>query len=121
MNASARLGNVTPLIPAGDDLDKAVLFYERLLGFKKTYQDEGMAIVKRDDASLFLIKSDDRHWAENTSLRIRTDNLDALYDSYQAEKMGDEHLKPLKEPPWGTKEFTILDLAGVCITFYENL
>lgn len=119
MPDSITFGSVTPLIPAGGDLSVAIAFYENQLGFTTTYQDEGMAIVNRDQSSLMLIKNDDRHWAENTSLRIAIVGVEALYADYQAR--GFEGLRSLGVKPWGTKEFAVIDPTGVCLAFYERI
>ncbi|PSB55683.1 bleomycin resistance family protein, partial [Chroococcidiopsis cubana CCALA 043] len=60
MSKSPRLGNISPIIPAGNDMEKAIAFYEDQLGFI-TIHKEGdpvtMAIVKRDSAEIFLQKN----------------------------------------------------------------
>lgn len=117
------LGNLAPLIPAGGDVNEAISFYEQQLGFKTIYQEDDpptMAIVKRDAVEIFLCKNDDKYLAEETSFRIEVKHVEQLYEEYLAKggqmihKNGKLQLKP-----WGTKEFTVLDQAGVCITFYE--
>ena len=123
MSKSPRLGNISPIIPAGNDMEKAIAFYEDQLGFI-TIHKEGdpvtMAIVKRDSAEIFLQKNDDRHLAEWTTFRIHVEHVDRLYEELQAK--GGEMIHPngkLEIKPWGTREFAILDSAGICITFYE--
>jgi predicted enzyme related to lactoylglutathione lyase len=123
MDKEPTLGNISPLIPAGDDMEKAIAFYEQQLGFKKVHQEGNpvkMAIVKRDSAEIFLLKNDDQHLAEGTSFRIQVNGVELLYQEFQAK--GGQIIHPnghLETKPWGMKEFVILDLAGVCITFYE--
>jgi predicted enzyme related to lactoylglutathione lyase len=117
-----RLGCISPLIPAGSDLEAAIAFYEQQLGFT-TIHREGkplyMAIVQRDAAQIFLLKNDDRDLAEQTALRISVDDIEQLYAEYQSR--GGTMIHPngqLASKPWGVKEFTVIDLARVCITFY---
>jgi hypothetical protein len=77
-----------------------------------------MAIVTRDAVEIFLCRNADRSVAEQTSFRIHVQHVEQLYREYQAQ--GVIHPNgPLAMQPWGTQEFTILDPAGVCITFYE--
>ena len=56
------LGNLSPMIPAGADVETAIVFYEQKLGFT-TIHKEGepteMAIVTRDAVEIFLCKNDD--------------------------------------------------------------
>ncbi len=117
------LKNVSPIIPAGHDMERALAFYEQQLGFT-TVHKEGtpvtMAIVERDSVRIFLQKNDDRHLAEWTTFRIQVDHIEQLYEEFQAKGGGMIHPNgKLQTKPWGTKEFAILDPAGVCITFYE--
>jgi predicted enzyme related to lactoylglutathione lyase len=117
------LGNISPLIPAGEDVEKAINFYEQNLGFTKTHQEGNpvyMAIVERDTAQIFLIKNGDEKLASSTSLRIYVNNIEQYYTELQAK--GGEIIHPdgkLETKPWGMKEFVVLDSAGVCLTFYE--
>ena len=117
------LGNISPLIPAGDDMEKAIAFYEQCLGFTKTHQEGNpihMPIVEKDNAKIFLIKNGDSKLAESTALRIYVNNLEKYYTELQAK--GEEIIHPngkLETKPWGMKEFAVLDPAGVCLTFYE--
>lgn len=115
------LGNLSPLIPAGDDVDATIAFYERQLGFTTIHQEGNpteMAIVKRDAVEIFLFKNDDRHVAEQTAFRIHVQHIEVLYEEYQAQDVLHPNGK-LETKPWGTKEFGVLDPTGVCITFYE--
>jgi uncharacterized glyoxalase superfamily protein PhnB len=123
MSTLPKLGNISPFIPAGKDVEKAIAFYEQQLGFTTVYREGEpvtMAIVKRDSAQIFLQQNDDKHLAEWTTFRIQVEQIEQLYNEFQAK--GGTMIHPngtLQTKPWGTKEFTVIDLAGVCITFYE--
>lgn len=112
------------MVPASD-VAGAIAFYEEQLGFKAIYTEGdpvSLAIVKRDSAEIFLYQNDDKHLAEWTSFRIQVENIDALYEECQAK--GGAMLYPngeLTTQPWGAKEFAVVDLMGVCITFYEAI
>lgn len=120
--------HITPMIPAGKDMAAALTFYEQKLGFTVTYKadDLSMVILRRSGVEIILNNFDDPHTASQTSLRIKLSGVDALYSEYQAQtippfQQGDgAGLGSLKMTPWGTREFAVRDLAGVCITFYEN-
>ncbi len=123
------LGKLTPMLPAGKDMPAALAFYEQTLGFTPAYKadDLSMVILQRSDVEIMLQNYDDPHTASQTSLRIKTTGVDTLYAEYQAraippfEQIGGAGLGILKATPWGTREFAVRDLAGVCITFYEDL
>ena len=119
---------LTPMIPAGSDIRAALDFYERTLGFSVVYKSEdlGTIILMRGQVDILLTNFDDPHTASQTSLRIQVSEVDALHREYQShaippfEQLGGAGLGGLRDTPWGTREFAIRDLAGVCITFYEN-
>ena len=120
--------NLTPMLPAGNDIKAALAFYEQKLGFAATYKadDLSMVILRRGAVEIMLQDFDDPHTASQTSLRIQLTGVDALYAEYQAQaippfhQVGGAGLGSLKMTPWGTREFAVRDLAGVCITFYER-
>ena len=121
-NNLPKLKNLSPLIPAGKEVETAIEFYEKL-GFKTTHTEGKplkMAIVERDEIQIFLVQNDYQHLAEETSLRIRVEGIEQLYEEFLAK--GDDIIHPngkLEAKPWGCKEFVVLDKAGVCITFYD--
>ncbi len=56
--------------------------------------------------------------AAQTMVRFVVKNVEALYN--EIKDSGAVHPNgALQTKPWGTREFTVLDLDGVCITFYE--
>ncbi|MBW4513544.1 MAG: VOC family protein [Scytonematopsis contorta HA4267-MV1] len=117
------LKNISPLIPAGNDVEISVAFYEQKLGFTAIHKEGNpvrMAIVKRDTAEIFLVQNDYQQLAESISFRILVDNIEQLYQEISAKS--EQVIHPngkLANKPWGVKEFVILDPVGVCITFYE--
>ena len=67
------LGNLSPLIPAGSDVEATLAFYVHKLGFTTIHKDgepTEMAIIQRDAVEIFLCRNDDRYVAEQTSFRI---------------------------------------------------
>ncbi|MDX2078438.1 MAG: VOC family protein [bacterium] len=128
-NSAPVLSKLTPMIPAGQDMQEAVNFYVQKLGFTVTYKadDLSMVIIQRSEIEIMLQNSDDPHTASQTSFRIQLSDVDALYKEYQAQSIAPFHLNQgaglgsLKTMPWGTREFAVRDLAGVCITFYERV
>lgn len=123
MSQVTSLNSLSPLIPGGEDLEKTVIFYEQLLGFKCIHQEGNpiyMALVERDGVQIFLLKKEDKHLAEGTSLRINVNQIEKLYAEFQAKGGTMIHSEgQLETKPWGMKEFVVNDLAGVCLTFCE--
>ena len=123
MNHQPLLSSISPLIPGGKNLEKTVVFYEQKLGFKRIHQEGNpiyMAIVQRDNVQIFLLKKEDKHVAEETSLRISVNQIEQFYEELKV-KQG-EIIHPegkLETKPWGVKEFVVLDPMGVCLTFCE--
>jgi uncharacterized glyoxalase superfamily protein PhnB len=121
--------NLTPMIPAGSDMQAAIAFYEQTLGFAVTYKadDLSMAILQRSEVEIMLSNSDDPHTASQTSFRIQLSDINVLYNEYKAqaiapfEQVNGAGISALRRTPWGTQEFSVRDLAGVCITFYERV
>jgi predicted enzyme related to lactoylglutathione lyase len=118
------LKSVNPLLPAGDNVEKSVTFYEEELGFHLIHKEGNpmrMAVVERDSVILFLVKNDYHQIAESTSIRIQVEGIEKLYQEYQDK--GGKMIHPnghLETKPWGVKEFVVLDIVGVCITFCES-
>ncbi|MCL4252810.1 MAG: VOC family protein [Anaerolineae bacterium] len=121
------MGKLTPMIPAGNDFKATVAFYVGKLGFKTTYEADDMVIIQRSDVEIMLLNNDDPHTASQTSFRIQVADVNTLYHEYQAQSIAPFHdnngagLGGLQTTPWGTREFAVRDLAGVCITFYQSL
>jgi uncharacterized glyoxalase superfamily protein PhnB len=125
-NAVPVFDHLTPMIPAGKDMEAALAFYEQTLGFTVRFKDSSMAILRRGGVEIILQNLDDPHTASQTSLRIQITGVDALYSEYLAQAIPPFHqnvdgagLGELRSTAWGTREFAVRDLAGVCIAFYE--
>jgi hypothetical protein len=110
-------------------MEAALAFYEQKLGFTARYKAEDLSIViiQRGGVEIMLQNLEDPHTASQNSFRIQLTGVDALYSEYQAQGIPDFHLESegaglgtLKNTPWGTREFAVRDLAGVCIVFYER-
>jgi catechol 2,3-dioxygenase-like lactoylglutathione lyase family enzyme len=107
-------------IPVLLSLDPAATarFYEGKLGFRCRYQQEGLAILVRDDIELHFTKCPDRRLIEWSCCRIAVVDVDALYREYGAASV--IHPKgQLRDTDYGTREFGIVDQDGVLLTFFE--
>lgn len=116
-----------PLLPTTGDVGQAIAFYRDKLGFDVLYvhgDPPTMAEIRRGEVTLQLTEFSDRHVAENVALRIRVQGVDDLHAEYVKNglSMGrnpDGFMNTVTDKPWGTREFSVIDPAGVCIAFYE--
>jgi hypothetical protein len=100
------------------DIAKAIEFYEAKLGFKKLFDEGNYGGVKRDSVEVHFWKAPDKTAAELTACRICVDGVADLNREYEASGVIHPNGK-LERKPWGTLEFSILDLDGNCIGFVE--
>jgi catechol 2,3-dioxygenase-like lactoylglutathione lyase family enzyme len=107
---------VTPMIPAGRDLDAALAFYTERMGFTLEWRSDTMAGIRRGDVAFNMVVNDNREWTENSSYSIGVCDLDALYAEYRdlPARVG-----PLEVKAWGRREFHLIVPSGVCLQFYE--
>ena len=102
------LGNLSPLIPAGRDVEATLAFYVQQLGFTTRYtqgEPTEMAIVTRDAVEIFLCRNEDRYIAEQTSFRIHVQHVEQLYAEY--------HAQGCDSPQWAVG-YETLGHSGVC-------
>lgn len=111
----AQLRSVTPLIPAGPDLEAGVRFFIDELGFSLTWKGGNMAGVQRGDVTFNLVQNSDIAWAENSSASIGTDDLDSLYTEY---RKSSARVGALEMKAWGRREFHMILPTGVCLQFF---
>lgn len=118
----AKLLAVNPILPAAV-VSAALDFYTQKLGFHQTFshgEPPSYAGVAREGLEIHLCHMDDaKAIAAQTMLRFKVSGVESLYEEMKSS--GAVHPNgALQTKPWGTREFTILDLDGVCVTFYED-
>jgi DNA-binding transcriptional MerR regulator/catechol 2,3-dioxygenase-like lactoylglutathione lyase family enzyme len=104
---------------ASIDIDATLRFYADRLGFTTiaSYPDHG--VTDRDGIQIHLWLTDDAEIPKQTSCRVDVRGIDALHDEMAAS--GVVHPNgPLRDQPWGLREFSILDGDGNLITFAER-
>jgi catechol 2,3-dioxygenase-like lactoylglutathione lyase family enzyme len=132
---SVSFGATVPALPSAD-VARSVAFYRDRLGFEVVHEEDGFASLRRDAATLHFWGATDEEWREEldpakpvrtgaesfiagtASCRIAVDGVDELY----AQCVADGVVHPngaLAEKPWGSREFTILDPDGNCVTFFQ--
>ncbi|HEU0102491.1 MAG TPA: VOC family protein [Mycobacteriales bacterium] len=136
-----RLTRTVPALPVRE-MTAAVRCYTERFGFAVRHQEDGFAIVVRDEAELHLWLAGDAGWplrpaaelaanpvctgaetflAGTASCRVAVDDVDGLY----AELAATEVLHPTSaqgpaDTDYGTREFATLDLDGNLLTFFRS-
>ncbi len=134
----ATLSQTIPAMPVRD-VAAATVFYRDRLGFEVLHQDEGFAVLGRDDARLHLWQAGDESWRERVALRespvssgaesfiagtascrILVEHVDDLCQELRAQDV----LHPVSQggvstTDFGTREFAVLDADGNLISFFE--
>ncbi|WP_343485564.1 VOC family protein [Allomuricauda sp. d1] len=103
------------------DIFKTVAFYQQKMGFDKVgWKDENYAVIGRDKVDVHFWKCNNKIFPENTSCYIHVEDVDGLYEEMKAS--GVVHPNgPLKDQPWGMREFAVLDSDGNMIKFGQSL
>ena len=114
------LGPSTPILRSFDEA-KARAFYVDYLGFEVLFEhrfEHGLPLylgIVRDGCELHLSE----HHGDacpGASLRIATDDIDALHAELRAHQAG--HKRPeVVEHPWATRDRTVTDPFGNRLTF----
>ena len=101
------------------DVREALNFYEDILGFEGVVAgDFPHAILRKDQIVMHIVQTEDSDMQRVSSCRLIVTEIDILNDEYKA--LGIIHPDgELKQQPWGTHEFSILDPEGNMITFVQ--
>ena len=134
----ATLSQTIPAMPVRNAA-AAVEHYRDRFGFEVLHQDEGFAVLGRDDARVHLWQAGDESWRERVALRetpissgaesfiagtascrIMVDGVDDLYKELSAKDV----LHPVSrdgvsDTDYGSREFATLDQDGNLISFFE--
>jgi catechol 2,3-dioxygenase-like lactoylglutathione lyase family enzyme len=133
------LGRTIPALPVRDAA-AAADFYRDRFGFTVRHQDDGFALLTRDDAEVHLWQADDEEWstrpdfaanpvssgaesfiAGTASCRIAVDEVDELYAEMSAS--GVLHYADrgaAQDTDFGTREFAVTDDDGNLIVFFRR-
>jgi len=120
--STAIFRQVQPIIGTCD-IERAIGFYVDRLGFALKFKT-GTAPAYylgflRDGVELHM-QFQYPHEMGTLRLRILVDDVDALYEEYQARDVfGDK--TQLADKAWDTREFAIYDPDGNALTFYRHL
>ena len=117
------LTDINPKLPMRD---KAVTknYYVNQLGFVEfgVVDHAGYLMVKKDTIQIHFFEFKELDPKENYGqVYIRTDAIDALYQSLLDKKVGIHPDGALQTKPWGQKEFSLLDPDHNLLTFGQSL
>jgi uncharacterized glyoxalase superfamily protein PhnB len=105
------------------DIERAIAFYVRQLGFKLAFRDNAEATNYagfRHDAVELHMQFQFEHEMGTIRLRLLVEDPDALFDEYR--QRGVECTpNGVRSTPWGTREFALYDLDRNALTFYRDL
>jgi catechol 2,3-dioxygenase-like lactoylglutathione lyase family enzyme len=127
MTAQARFLAAVPALPVSDQT-RAVGFLERALGLVELHDEggRGLGILRRDAVELHVWLADgsapgaERHLAGSASCRLEVTGVEQLHEHCQL--LGVVHPNaPLRDQPWGTREFAVLDPDNNLIALYERV
>ena len=123
------------------DLAAGAEFYRDRLGFTIVHLDDGIAVLRRDEAWIHLWGSSNEDWravdpvelaqrpvrmggesflSGTASCRIRVDNVDEVFAELEAQ--GVIHPVCMSGPndtEWATREFAALDQDGNLLAFFQ--
>jgi catechol 2,3-dioxygenase-like lactoylglutathione lyase family enzyme len=131
------LGRTIPALPV-KNAGMAVAYYRDRFGFSLVHQDDGFAVLSRDDSVLHLWQASDESWrardtielpvrsgaesfiAGTASCRIQVDGVDELYEELRAsDVLHPASRKGVSDTDFGTREFATVDIDGNLVTFFQ--
>jgi hypothetical protein len=117
------LTDIHPKLPMRD---KAITkeYYINRLGFEEfgNADYDGYLMIQKDSIQIHFFEFKDLDPKENYSgVYIRTDDIDALYQSLLINKVEIHPNGHLQIKPWGMKEFSLLDPDNNLLTIGENI
>lgn len=120
MGTNTMFISATPVL-ASLEITRSVEFFVSRLGFSKVHATQGKyGIVSNGPVEIHFWACTDRHIAEATGCRVQVQAIEGLYAQCVSHAIVHPNA-PLKNKPWGTKEFAILDPDGNLVTFFEEI
>lgn len=102
-------------------LEDGLDLFVATLGFRVLYQENDLAVVERDGAKAYLVKSAEFAAKDRPEITLETDTIEDLYQEVTARRPESLHpnSKNVSRRPWGALEFAVLDRTGVCVIFRQ--
>jgi catechol 2,3-dioxygenase-like lactoylglutathione lyase family enzyme len=135
-----KMQKTIPALPV-QDIKLSCDYYSNKLGFTVRHEEEGFAIIVRDDVEIHLWKSGDESWknkgaslaiepicsgvesflAGTASCRIQVQGIEELFEEYKSKEVLHSPNSKVDEQPWGDKELNAVDNHRNLLTFYEEI
>ncbi|WP_440113930.1 glyoxalase superfamily protein [Paenibacillus sp. QZ-Y1] len=118
------LKSIVPILRIFDE-NKAREFYLDYLGFQLDWEHRfkpDMPLYMQVSLDSIVIHLSEHHGdcTPGAALRVETDHLDALRDTFLEKKY--KHARPgIEDTPWNSREMTVTDPFGNRIVFVESL
>ena len=114
---------IHPKLPMRDK-NSTRAYYTGKLGFRIVGKEDydGYLMVRKDSIQIHFFEFKGLNPKENYGqVYIRTDAIEALYDSFIAKNITIHPNGPLEVKPWGQKEFSLLDPDHNLLTFGQSV
>ena len=107
-----------PIIPARD-VEAAATWYRKELGYEIFHTEREYGIVGRGESWIhFWGPSGIAPEKSMTTIRVGVAGIEELYTHCQEREIVHPNA-PLREQPWGFREFGVIDRDGNLVTFFE--
>lgn len=117
------LTHINPKLPMRDkEVTRA--YYVNQLGFKQVgnIDYEGYLMLEKDEIEIHFFEFKKLKPRKNYGqVYIRTNNIDALYQSLLANQTAIHPNGKLETKPWGQREFALLDPDSNLLTFGQSV
>jgi catechol 2,3-dioxygenase-like lactoylglutathione lyase family enzyme len=105
------------------DIERAIAFYTRQLGFTLAFKDNSTQpnyVGFRRDAVELHMQFQFEHEMGTIRLRLLVEDPDTLIAEYRQRGVACSP-SGVRDTPWGTREFALYDLDRNALTFYRRL
>lgn len=113
---STNFGKAIPVL-ASLDMERTLLFYKSVLGFKTAQIGDSYGIAARGETELHFWKCSDKNIAENTSCYLRVSDIKAVHSELSTKLSS---LGNIVNTEWGMDELYIFDPDGNLIKFGQE-
>lgn len=117
------LTSINPKLPMRNKAT-TIEYYVNRLGFTifGEADNEDYLMVEKDNVQVHFFRFEELNPKENYGqVYIRTNNIEAIYQSILNKKIAIHPNAPLQLKPWGQKEFSLLDPDHNLLTFGESI
>lgn len=100
------------------DFEASKDFYVNILDCILVGEFDDLLIFLMDDIEFHLWKCKDKVIPENSSIYLRVNEIDLLFEYYQQRLFGKIEIS---DRPWGMREFYIIDPSGNLLKFGQKI